>query len=68
VVVKGKALIVRDGEEVILNQDQSTYIKKGVKHQLMNNQEILLEIIEVQTGAKVVEDDIMRFEDIYGRQ
>jgi len=67
VVVKGQASIVRDGEEVILNQDESTYIKKGVKHQLINNQESLLEIIEVQTGAKVVEDDIIRFEDNYGR-
>lgn len=67
VVVKGQASIVRDGEEVILTQDESTYIKKSVKHQLMNNQEILLEIIEVQTGEKVVEDDIIRFEDIYGR-
>ena len=68
VVVKGQASIVRDGEEITLHQDESTYIKKGVKHQLINNQESLLEIIEVQTGEKVVEDDIIRFEDIYGRE
>ena len=67
VVVKGKASIVRDGEEITLHHDESTYIKKGVKHQLMNNQESLLEIIEVQTGEKVVEEDIIRFEDKYGR-
>ena len=67
VVVKGKASIVRDGEEITLHHDESTYIKKGVKHQLMNNQESLLEIIEVQTGKKVVEEDIIRFEDKYGR-
>jgi len=67
VVVKGNASIVRDGEEITLHQDESTYIKKGVKHQLMNNQESLLEIIEVQTGEKVVEEDIIRFEDKYGR-
>jgi mannose-1-phosphate guanylyltransferase / mannose-6-phosphate isomerase len=67
VVVKGKASIDRDGEEITLHHDESTYIKKGVKHQLMNNQEILLEVIEVQTGDYLGEDDIQRFRDSFNR-
>jgi mannose-1-phosphate guanylyltransferase / mannose-6-phosphate isomerase len=67
VIIKGKATIIQDGEEVTLEHDQSTYIKKGVKHQLINNEKINLEIIEVQTGTKVIEEDIQRFSDSYGR-
>ena len=67
VVVKGKAKIIQDGKEMTLEHDQSTYIKKGVKHQLANNEKIRLEIIEVQTGTKVIEEDIQRFLDLYGR-
>lgn len=67
VVVKGKATIIQDGKKMTLGHDQSTYIKKGVKHQLINNKKINLEIIEVQTGTKVIEEDIKRFDDIYGR-
>ena len=67
VVVKGKATIIQDDNEMILEHDQSTYIKKEVKHQLINNEKINLEIIEVQTGAKVIEEDIKRFNDLYGR-
>ena len=66
-VVKGKASIDRDGEEITLHHDESTYIKKGVKHQLINNQEILLEVIEVQTGDYLGEDDIQRFRDSFNR-
>ena len=68
VVVKGKATIIQDSKEMTLEHDESTYIKKGVKHQLANNEKTDLEIIEVQTGTKVVEEDIQRFEDIYGRK
>ena len=39
----------------------------GVKHQLINQEKVPLEIVEVQTGVKVIEDDIVRFEDLYGR-
>ena len=67
VVVKGNATIIKDGEKLILNHDESTFINKGVKHQLMNIGSETLEIIEVQTGLKVVEDDITRYEDKYGR-
>jgi mannose-1-phosphate guanylyltransferase/mannose-6-phosphate isomerase len=67
VVVKGKATIIQDGNEIMLEHNESTYIKKGVKHQLANNEKTDLEIIEVQTGGKVIEDDIVRFEDLYGR-
>ena len=67
VVVRGIATIIQDGKKVILKHDQSTYIKKGVKHQLINNEKTNLEIIEVQTGTKVIEEDIQRFSDSYGR-
>ena len=67
VVMEGKATIIQDGNEFVLEHDESTYIKKGVKHQLINNEHSDLEIIEVQTGTKVIEEDIKRFEDIYGR-
>jgi mannose-1-phosphate guanylyltransferase/mannose-6-phosphate isomerase len=67
VVVKGQAEIIQDGKIIKLVQDQSTYIKKGSKHQLINNTQDYLEIIEIQTGSKVTEDDIVRFNDIYGR-
>ena len=67
VVVKGKATIIQDDKKMMLEHNQSTYIKKESKHQLMNLEDELLEIIEVQTGSKVIEDDILRFEDLYGR-
>lgn len=67
VVVKGKASIIVDGQQLTLNNDESTYIKKGTKHQLMNYEDDPLEIIEVQTGEKITENDIQRFEDQYGR-
>ena len=67
VVVKGKATIIIEDKEMMLEHDQSTYINKGYKHQLINHEKINLEIIEVQTGSKVIEEDIKRFEDNYGR-
>ncbi len=67
VVVKGTAEITRDDEVVMLTEDQSTYIPLGVKHRLANPGLIPLEIIEVQTGAYLGEDDIVRFVDEYGR-
>jgi mannose-1-phosphate guanylyltransferase/mannose-6-phosphate isomerase len=67
VVVQGRATIIQDGKEMILDHNQSTYIKKGVKHQLINNEKTNLEIIEVQTGTKLIEEDIKRFVDDYGR-
>ena len=52
----------------MLNEDQSTYIPLGTVHRLENPGVIPLEIIEVQTGSYLGEDDIVRFEDIYGRE
>ncbi len=67
VVVKGAALVQVDGEEKRLEEGESTFIKAKVKHRLSNPGTILLEIIEVQLGDYVGEDDIERFEDEYGR-
>lgn len=67
IVVRGTALVTRGDEEVLLSEDQSTYIPLGVVHRLANPGVIPLEIIEVQTGSYLGEDDIVRFEDTYGR-
>ncbi len=67
VVVKGTAKITRGTENVILTEDQSTYIPLGTEHRLENPGKIPLELIEVQTGSYLGEDDIVRFEDKYGR-
>jgi len=67
VVVKGTALITRGDKTFILGENQSTYISVGVKHRLENPGKLPLEIIEIQLGSYLGEDDIVRFEDIYGR-
>lgn len=67
VVIKGTAKILCDGKKFTLKTDQSTYIKKKSKHQLINDTNYDLEIIEIQTGSKVIENDIIRYNDIYGR-
>ncbi|MEH6912217.1 MAG: mannose-1-phosphate guanylyltransferase/mannose-6-phosphate isomerase, partial [Oceanicoccus sp.] len=53
--------------ESMLLEDQSTYIPLGTKHRLANKGVIPLELIEVQSGSYLGEDDIVRFEDVYGR-
>jgi mannose-1-phosphate guanylyltransferase / mannose-6-phosphate isomerase len=68
VIVQGTAKIVRGNEEVILTEDQSTYIPLGTAHRLENPGKIPLHVIEVQSGSYLGEDDIVRFEDHYGRQ
>ncbi len=68
VVVKGEATIMNDGKETKLQENESTYIEKGHKHQLMNLTQEPLEIIEVQSGTYLGEDDIERFQDHYGRE
>jgi mannose-1-phosphate guanylyltransferase/mannose-6-phosphate isomerase len=60
IVVRGTAQVTRDGEERILTEDSSTYIPAGVAHQLHNPGKIPLEIIEVQTGGYLGEDDVVR--------
>ncbi len=67
IVIKGTAKITLDDREIILSEDQSTYIPLGTKHRLENIGKIPLEIIEVQTGSYLGEDDIVRFSDDYGR-
>jgi mannose-1-phosphate guanylyltransferase / mannose-6-phosphate isomerase len=67
VVVQGTARVRRGEEEIILTEDQSTYIPLGTAHRLENPGKIPLHLIEVQSGAYLGEDDIVRFEDHYGR-
>ena len=67
VVVIGIATITNGEQTFILNKGESTYIPLGVTHSLENQTNEPLEIIEVQSGAYLGEDDIVRFEDIYGR-
>lgn len=67
VVVAGTAKIVNGDEEIQLGINQSTYIPSGYKHRLENPGILPLILIEVQTGDYLGEDDIVRFEDIYGR-
>ncbi|MBE0558552.1 MAG: mannose-1-phosphate guanylyltransferase/mannose-6-phosphate isomerase, partial [Proteobacteria bacterium] len=67
VVVKGTARVVNGDKEFLLHEDQSTYIPAGNHHRLENPGAIPLELIEVQIGSYLGEDDIVRFEDVYGR-
>ncbi|MBD8496613.1 mannose-1-phosphate guanylyltransferase/mannose-6-phosphate isomerase [Pseudomonas syringae] len=67
IVVSGTAKVICGEQELILSENQSTYIPLGVKHSLANPGKVPLELIEVQSGAYLGEDDIVRFEDRYGR-
>ncbi len=67
VVVKGTARVVRGDEEFLVTENQSAYIPVGVRHRLENPGIIPLEMIEVQSGGYLGEDDITRFEDRYHR-
>ena len=67
IVVSGTARVTRGDETFYLAENQSTYIPIGTKHRLENTGTIPLEMIEVQSGSYLGEDDIVRFEDIYGR-
>jgi len=67
VVVKGTAKITKDADEMILVENQSTYVPLGAVHRLENPGVIPLELIEIQTGSYLKEDDIVRLDDVYGR-
>ena len=67
IVVSGTALVTRGDETFLLAEDESTYLPLGTVHRLENPGRIPLELIEVQSGAYLGEDDIVRFEDDYGR-
>jgi mannose-6-phosphate isomerase-like protein (cupin superfamily) len=68
VVVSGSAEVIRGEEHFTLGPDESTYIPIGTKHRLANRGTDPLELIEVQSGSYLGEDDIVRFEDVYGRE
>jgi mannose-1-phosphate guanylyltransferase/mannose-6-phosphate isomerase len=68
IVVQGTARITRGEETFLLEENQSTYIPIGTKHRIENPGKIPLHIIEVQSGTYLGEDDIVRFEDRYGRE
>ena len=67
-VVSGTAIVTKGEETLMLKEDQSTYIPLGTVHRLENPGKIPLELIEVQSGPYLGEDDIVRFDDIYGRK
>ena len=67
VVVRGTAKVVNGGSQMTLSADESTYIPVGTKHRLSNPGMETLELIEVQSGSYLGEDDIVRFDDVYGR-
>ncbi|MBK7951140.1 MAG: mannose-1-phosphate guanylyltransferase/mannose-6-phosphate isomerase [Deltaproteobacteria bacterium] len=68
IVVAGTARITNGDQEMLLGENQSTYIPIGASHRLENPGRTELILIEVQSGSYLGEDDIVRFEDIYGRQ
>ena len=67
VVVQGTARVTRDGTTMLLGENESTYIPMGTPHRLENPGRIPLQLVEVQTGSYLEEDDIVRFDDSYGR-
>jgi mannose-1-phosphate guanylyltransferase len=67
IVVSGTAKVTNGDKVSLVTEDQSTYIPLGTIHALENPGKIPLEMIEVQTGSYLGEDDIVRFEDRYGR-
>ena len=67
VVVSGTANVLNGDREILLTENESTYIPAGVVHALENSADLPLEIIEVQSGSYLGEDDIVRFSDLYGR-
>lgn len=67
VVIRGTAKVTLDDKEILLHENESIYVDKSTMHRLENPGKVPLEIIEVQVGEYVGEDDIVRFDDIYGR-
>ena len=67
VVVHGVALVTRDGEQVMVRENESIYLPQGCVHRMENPGRIPLTLIEVQSGSYLGEDDIVRLEDTYGR-
>lgn len=68
IVTKGTANITKGDQTLILNENESIFIKKEEIHRIENKQQDDLIIVEVQTGDKISENDIVRLDDIYGRK
>ena len=68
VLVRGTAEVQLNGETILLRQGESTFVRSGMRHRLKNPGVITLEVIEVQLGEYLEEDDIIRFDDEYGRK
>lgn len=67
VIIRGTTEVVNGDQTITLRVNESTYIPIGAKHQLTNPGKIQLELIEIQTGDYLGEEDIVRYEDVYGR-
>lgn len=67
IVVKGTAIVTVEGKEYLVRSGESTFVKTGLKHRLENPGKVLLEVIEVQLGQYLGEDDIVRLDDDFGR-
>jgi mannose-1-phosphate guanylyltransferase/mannose-6-phosphate isomerase len=67
IVVSGTAEVTRDDDVFLISENQSTYLPLGAVHRLRNPGKVSLELIEVQSGSYLGEDDIVRMEDVYGR-
>lgn len=68
VVIRGEAHVQRGDDAFVINEDESTYIPAGVRHRLSNRGAESLDVIEVQVGDYLADDDIVRFDDNYGRE
>jgi mannose-1-phosphate guanylyltransferase / mannose-6-phosphate isomerase len=67
IVVKGTAEVTRNNEVILVHENESIYLPIGCEHRMANPGKINLELIEVQTGSYLGEDDIIRIEDVYHR-
>jgi mannose-1-phosphate guanylyltransferase/mannose-6-phosphate isomerase len=67
VVVNGTARVTRGDDVFLLGENESTFIPMGTRHRLENPGKVPLELIEVQSGSYLGEDDIVRYDDVYGR-
>ena len=68
VIVKGNATVILNDEEIHLKQGQHIYIPQGAKHRVINKSTEMVEFIEVQVGQSFAEEDIVRYQDDYGRE
>jgi mannose-1-phosphate guanylyltransferase/mannose-1-phosphate guanylyltransferase/mannose-6-phosphate isomerase len=66
-VVNGTALVTRDDEQLLVRENESVYLPLGCVHRLENPGKVPLNLIEVQSGPYLGEDDIVRIEDVYAR-